>query len=105
MNREIVYVRRKLDGVVLDIPKSHLEETLKRKTGDGVLEFEYVGSELDSRHELEELFKDEKLDDPEIDTPNNETDEVPVAEFPCPLCDFVGKSETSLKAHQNKKHK
>jgi hypothetical protein len=76
-NKRIAYVQRKADGVTLDIPAKHLEETLKRGG------FIFVG------------YADE--------APVSPPPLPPQAEFQCPICGFEAKSKLGLAAH-NRKH-
>ena len=76
---EFVFIKRLRDGVVLDIPKSHLEMTLKQG-----------GFELVSTLNYSESVP-EATDIPEIPVSND---------FGCPLCDKRFKTEHGLKVHK-----
>lgn len=74
---EYVYVRRLKDGQVLDIPKKHLEMTLKKG-------FELIGDVT--------VY-------PETATEQDDT-----TGLVCPLCGFEAKGVQSLRMHKMKKH-
>ena len=77
IEKKFVYVKRLKDGAIMDIPKEHLEETLKHG-------FELV-------REVETLYENATVEPPKIENP-----------FECPICGFIAKSEAGLKAHKRK---
>jgi len=72
-----VYVKRLKDGAVMDIPETHLEETLKKG-------FELV-------RKIEPLYENATVEPPKVENP-----------FECPICGFIAKSEFGLKTHKRK---
>jgi hypothetical protein len=72
-----VFVKRLKDGAVMDIPETHLEDTLKQG-------FELV-------RKIEPLYENATVEPPKIENP-----------FECPICGFIAKSEFGLKTHKRK---
>ncbi len=77
IEKKFVYVKRLKDGAIMDIPKEHLEETLKHG-------FELV-------REVETLYENATVEPPKVEN-----------KFECPICGFVAKSEFGLKVHKKK---
>jgi len=83
-------VRRKEDGVVLDIPVEHLEETLSKG-------FELITDDAGTPEERDEPIKDVVEEVPE--PPKEEK-----AENVCDDCEREFKSAAGLKRHVSTKH-
>ena|SRR3990167_335579 len=95
------YVKRKVDGVVLDIPDNGLADLMKGG------KFEYVSAILiQTAASIQEVpIIDEELPVPVL-TQQEGADEVKTGADPlvCVLCGFKGANTTGLKRHKTRKH-
>lgn len=77
---KFVFVKRS-DGSVVDIPERDLGETLKRNP-------------------TWRIFKEESI----VQSIVHQEVKPEIQAYNCPLCDFVGKNNQSLRMHKSKKH-
>ena len=75
-----VYLRRKIDGAVIDVPENQVEETLKRG-------FDRIG----------EVVLQNSIELPVVSQGSSQV-------FHCILCGFEGKNAQSLRMHKTKAH-
>ena len=87
---EFIYVRRLADGVILDIPAKHYEQTMKSK------QFEFVSKihvDVSRRPTNVPIIADTIEAEVKSET-----------SISCPLCGFIPRNEHSLKIHKARMH-